>query len=539
MGTPRRSEPARRARAPFRPLRNLPRRTARAAGWLAVVLVLLLLAVVALDVFLDEPIRASVERRMNAALDGYSVRIGEADFTPWTLSLELTDLAVRQDAYPHPPVLDLAALRFSVQWRALLHLRAVADAELASPRVHVDLGQLRQEREDRVDLEERGWQEAVEESYPLEINELRVTDGSITYIDDDPERPLVLTDLEVLARNIRNVRSPGKTYPSTVRAAARVFESGRARLDGRADFLAEPTPAYVADLRVDAVPLERLGPVIEDYRLQVRRGELSARGVIEHGADRRQAVFDEVAIDGVHIDYLSDPELTRRAVEAATDTGEPPATAVHVERFRFTRSELGFVNRATSPGYRIYLSGVDATLSDWSNLPDAGATRLRARGAFMGSGRTAVRGLFRPDPEGADFELAVAVEGTRLETMNDLLRTYADLDVTGGTFSLYSEVRVAGGRIDGYVKPLFREVNVYEPEQDRQEGFFQRLWERIAEGLGEILENPPREEVVTVADLSGAVSDPESSNLQVVLNLIENAFFDAILPGFRGRGDED
>jgi hypothetical protein len=91
--------------------------------------------------------------------------------------------------------------------------------------------------------------------------------------------------------------------------------------------------------------------------------------------------------------------------------------------------------------------------------------------------------------------------------------------------------------VDGYVKPLFHEVEVYDAEQDREKGFFHKLWERIAEGLAEILENPPREDVATVADISGPVSNPGASNLQVVLNLIENAFFDAILPGFREQAE--
>jgi hypothetical protein len=148
-----------------------------------------------------------------------------------------------------------------------------------------------------------------------------------------------------------------------------------------------------------------------------------------------------------------------------------------------------------------------------------------------------MQGAFRPDPGGADFDLAIAIEGTELAAMNDLLRAYANLDVTEGLFSFYSELRVAGGRVDGYVKPLFHEVEVYDAEQDREKGFFRQLWERIAEGLAEILENPPREDVATVADISGPVSSPDASNLQVVLNLIENAFFDSILPGFREQAE--
>jgi hypothetical protein len=35
-----------------------------------------------------------------------------------------------------------------------------------------------------------------------------------------------------------------------------------------------------------------------------------------------------------------------------------------------------------------------------------------------------------------------------------------------------------------------------------------------------------------VADLTGRVDDPDASALQVVVRLIQNAFFKAILPGF-------
>jgi hypothetical protein len=520
-------------RETLRALRRLPRRSARTLLGIALVLAVLVLAIVLVDVFIDEPLRASIERRMNAALQGYTVRIGAADLNPWNFSLALSDLAVRQQAHPDPPVLDLEAFEFSVEWRALLRLRLVADARIVRPRLFVHLAQLREERDDDVDLDERGWQDALEEAYPLKINALRIAGGRVTYVDEDPERPLELSQIRVLARNLRNVEDPETRHPSSFRASAAVFDSGRAALAGRADFLAEPSPAFLADARVEAVPLDRLGPLIEDYRLNVSRGVLSARGELEHGPERRRATLEEVLIAGIQIDYVSDPELTQRAVEAVTEAKREPSTEIVVRRLRLTGSELGFISRARDPSYRLFLSGTELVVDGWSNQPDSEGSRFRARGAFMGSGRTAIQGAFRPDPGGADFDLAIAIEGTELAAMNDLLRAYANLDVTEGLFSFYSELRVAGGRVDGYVKPLFHEVEVYDAEQDREKGFFRQLWERIAEGLAEILENPPREDVATVADISGPVSSPDASNLQVVLNLIENAFFDSILPGFR------
>jgi hypothetical protein len=64
----------------------------------------------------------------------------------------------------------------------------------------------------------------------------------------------------------------------------------------------------------------------------------------------------------------------------------------------------------------------------------------------------------------------------------------------------------------------------------------------VAGGVSEILENFPRDEVATQANISGPLDNPQASTWQVVVTLIQNAFFKAILPGFErelgggGRG---
>jgi hypothetical protein len=100
-------------------------------------------------------------------------------------------------------------------------------------------------------------------------------------------------------------------------------------------------------------------------------------------------------------------------------------------------------------------------------------------------------------------------------------------------------VSVQNGRVEGYVKPLFREVDVYDPEQDRQKGPFRALYEKGVEAAAKLLKNVPRREVATVASIAGPIEDPGANTLQVLAKLVQNAFVQAILPGFdrevRGR----
>jgi hypothetical protein len=57
------------------------------------------------------------------------------------------------------------------------------------------------------------------------------------------------------------------------------------------------------------------------------------------------------------------------------------------------------------------------------------------------------------------------------------------------------------------------------------------LYEGILGGLSWLLENPPRDQVATATSISGRLSDPETSTLDIAVGLIQNAYFRAILPG--------
>jgi hypothetical protein len=196
--------------------------------------------VVAASLFIEEPLRRIMERRLNANLQGYTARLGAADFHPLGFALDLKDLVIVQNANPEPPVLSLPKLSASVQWRALFAGRLVADFLLDRPALYLNRKQTKKEIEDKVPVQDRGWQEALESIYPLKINEFKVKDGSVTYVDEGPFPPLHVKQLNFRAANIRNVWSPEHVYPSDLHLEGQVFDSGRLLLDGHANFLADP-----------------------------------------------------------------------------------------------------------------------------------------------------------------------------------------------------------------------------------------------------------------------------------------------------------
>jgi Domain of Unknown Function (DUF748) len=517
---------------------RLPRLGERAT-WTLVILAATIALAIFLSFFLDKPIRDYVERQMNARLQGYTVSIQKLSFHPIGLSLTLYDLVFVQEANPHPPVAHIPQLDASVQWRSLLSGRLVANFTFERPRLHVNLEHLRKEAADPDPVTKKGWQEAFQAIYPLKINELEIVDGEITYVDKGPFEPLKVTRVNLQADNIRNIRSRARDYPSPVRLNAVVFDRGKVQLDGHADFLAEPHLGIQAKVVLEDIALDYFKPITNRYNVTVSRGVLSANGLVEYAPTIKVLDLESATVRNIRVEYIHTPskkgvvqEATATTVQKAQQVSNEPGVLLRAKELKVTDSTVGFVNRAVTPPYRVFLSDVNLTVSNFSNQAVEGRTVAKLTGKFMGSGRTVAEATFRPDKKGPDLDLALRVENTDMKTMNDILRAYGRFDVAAGTFSVYSEIKGKNQRIEGYVKPLFSGLDVYNPDQDREKGAGRKLYEKVVEGASKILKNAPRKEVATVATLSGPVEGADANTVEVIVKLIQNAFFKAILPGF-------
>ncbi len=129
------------------------------------------------------------------------------------------------------------------------------------------------------------------------------------------------------------------------------------------------------------------------------------------------------------------------------------------------------------------------------------------------------------------LDLSVRIDDVDMVSMNDLFRAYGKFDVAEGRF-FYSELSVHDGAIEGYVKPFFKDMAVYDPRQDKDKSFAKKMYERVVGGVSRILQDRPREEVASKTDISGPLENPKVGTVHAIVKLIQNAFFKAILPGF-------
>ncbi|MFI5364822.1 MAG: DUF748 domain-containing protein [Candidatus Binatia bacterium] len=503
-----------------------------------------LLVLIVGSFFVDEPLRRYMEARLNAQLRGYTVHLPELDFHPIGFSISLKRLAISQNAHPQPPVAQIPQLDASVHWKELLRARLVADFRFTEPKVHLNRMQLQQEAADPVPLRDKGWQAALESIYPLKINRLRILDGDVMYIDDDPKRPLHLTGLTLVADNIRNIHSPDHVYPSELHLQGIVFDSGTLRLDGHANFLAAPHAGIDADVRLDQVEIGYFKPILARLNLWVTEGVLSADGHVEYAPQTERVHLRKLTVRGVQLDYTHSAETAaaekaRAATvgRAAEELSRAPIAVVRIDDLHIAGSTVGYVDRSSDPAYRVFLANSDLVIKNLSNQDQDGPASVALTGQFMGSGDSTLQASVRPAQKDPNLDAALKVEGTPLRSMNDLLRRFGNFDVVKGMFSLYAELSVKDGEISGYLKPIFKDMQVYSSAQDAAKPLPHQLYEGAIGGLQTLLQNR-RGEVATKVAISGRASDPETSTWEIVLGLVENAFVKAVTHGFESPGRE-
>jgi hypothetical protein len=170
-----------------------------------------------------------------------------------------------------------------------------------------------------------------------------------------------------------------------------------------------------------------------------------------------------------------------------------------------------------------------------TNQREAGPGTMELTGKFMGTGATTLKARYQPAEPTPDLDLRVAINNTDMKRMNEFWKAHAKFDVVAGEFTFFSELAVKDGMLTGYVKPLLKDVDVYDPAQDRKKNIVRKAYEAVVGALSGVLENQPRDEVATRVDISGRIDQPQVSPLEAAGRLFQNAFFKAILPGFERR----
>jgi hypothetical protein len=486
-----------------------------------------------------DALRQYAERRINQHLTDYTVTVGRAYFYPMGLSLVLDDLVLIQNANPDPPVARIERLHSRVHWTPLIKASLVGDVLIDQPRLYINLNQVKSEDDSKTSFAQKGWRDALEAVYPLKIDVFEIRNGELTYVDQGPHKPLHASDIFLYATNIRNIFSPEFVYPSPVKFEATLFDKGKLNLDGHANFLQQTHVSFKGEVDLRDMDLEYFTPITERRNISVRKGTVSAQGHLEFSPNSTEIYLMAIEFNGLDADYSHRLETAAKkhdqvqiATKAAKEVGNAATPKIRIDVLKISQGTLAYLDRTTDPNVHIYADHIEASLKEFNNQLAKGSSEFQMSGRFMGSGPTRVTGTIRPESKNPNFSLNIAIENTEMKAMSEIFQAYGKFDIKRGEFSFFSEIAIRNNRIQGYVKPIFKNMEVADMSTPEDKSLFHKLYAGAVGAMTEILKNRPRQEVATLTDISGPLEDPRTNTAQIIVNLVRNAFFKAILPGF-------
>ncbi|RCX00549.1 DUF748 domain-containing protein [Marinomonas foliarum] len=212
---------------------------------------------------------------------------------------------------------------------------------------------------------------------------------------------------------------------------------------------------------------------------------------------------------------------------------------ITISKISLNNGNIAFRNFESEPPVNIQLTELHANVSNLTNISGQDGKRvasLNLDAKLLNSPSLEMNAEFDPFVSD-DFNIALKTESVSLPLLNDFARAYAGFDFRAGTGEVVSELKAENGELTGYVKPLFKKVDILDWQQDAVEdgdGLFQLSWEGLSGGLTGLFTNSDTDKAATIIEINGSLNDPEISAFDAVLEALKNAFIEAFDNKFEG-----
>lgn len=204
---------------------------------------------------------------------------------------------------------------------------------------------------------------------------------------------------------------------------------------------------------------------------------------------------------------------------------------LNINRLEVKEGVIKYVNQTSKPIVNLEMNNTYVLAQNLSSVIDSALLPSTVKASANVYGGTVQFNMKLNALKGKPtFDIDAALENLQLPEFNDFFQAYANFDVSKGTLGLYTEIAAKEGKFVGYVKPIIKDLNVIGIE-DRDDSFWEKVWEGIVGATGVILRNPKKEQVATKIPIKGTFDDATNSNTwHAVIILLRNAFIQALQP---------
>jgi len=203
-----------------------------------------------------------------------------------------------------------------------------------------------------------------------------------------------------------------------------------------------------------------------------------------------------------------------------------------LNRFEIFEGEIHYLDYHSSPKVDVFTKNIHILAENLSNVTDS--TNLLPStvtgSASIYGGKATMNMKLDALNKVPTFDINAEMKGLNLVEVNDFLKAYGNFDVQKGTFGVYTEAAAKDGKIIGYTKPIIKDLDVIEWEQEKEDPLTQKLWESIIGFGGWIFKNKSEDQVATEIQFEGVLKDPNVDIFSIIGGTLRNAFIEALYP---------
>jgi hypothetical protein len=232
-------------------------------GWLIGILIVLVVLIAA-RIALPYVLRSAINRRLNNIPD-YGGHVTSVSVSLYRGAYHLSGLEImKRNGQVQEPFFSGKDIDFSLAWRELFHGRVVSDIYLDQPKLNFIKGPTAETSQLAAD---RRWQDVITDIFPIDINYLKITDGTLRYVNhaSNPQVDIRVEHTLAVATGLRNRAGANQDeLPADISLRGVTIGNGKLHIDSQVEPLAAQ-PHFLLRIELEDVSLPALNEFLRAY----------------------------------------------------------------------------------------------------------------------------------------------------------------------------------------------------------------------------------------------------------------------------------
>lgn len=199
----------------------------------------------------------------------------------------------------------------------------------------------------------------------------------------------------------------------------------------------------------------------------------------------------------------------------------------NLETLIITKGEIHFINNEIKVPIDIYFKHIELNAQNIHNSKKQNSALFSGyelSATPQNHGELYSKGTFNILVVPPEFDVNLKLEQMKLTQLNAFLKVYGPIDLTSGEFDFYMEMASRNGKIKGYLKPVFKNMDVRSGFEEKDNSFKETSFEVITALVNVILKNKTTKLLAAEIPVEGDLKDPELDKWEGFKSLIENHY---------------